>query len=379
MHRKARWTALLAATLGLMSLSLVTMDTGFVYASEGCSTSVLFTAPPLDLEDIDFIRALGGLNPPGHVFPTDHIYFYMPRDAAGIPYVVPFYAPGAMVVLSVSASQHVKAGFTDFNLELAPCDGVTVVFMHVSTLDSEIFGDTSGFDGWDLTNEYSTGGETYRLWRKNTSIEVLAGQELGATGGRRGQYALDLGVYDSRRPAVNVANPSRWTNSRAATAVCPFDYYADGLLRDALLDLVERDGGPEDPDRCGAVFQDVLDTAQGAWFLAGISSTYPEDPHLALVYSNTHPSQAVFSVGTSIPNLESGLYVFTPTGSGVLNRAFSDVHANGTIYGYQVDRYEGIILISMPDNDTLWIEATSSVSVNPSSWAFTSRKIVFWR
>ena len=249
MLRRTRRTALVPAILGLMLFALGSMDAGLVYAAEGCSASVLFTASPLDLKNIDFIHALGGLNPPGHVFPTDHIYFYMPRDAAGIPHVVPFYAPGAMVISSVSASQHVKAGFTDFNLELTPCDGVTVVFMHVSTLDPGIFGDTTSFDGWDLTNEYSTGGETYRLWRKNTSIEVFSGQELGTTGGRRGQYALDLGVYDSRRPARNVANPSRWGNSRVVTAVCPFDYYADSSLRNALLDLVERDGGREDPNR----------------------------------------------------------------------------------------------------------------------------------
>ena len=362
-----------------VSLALVRCGVGAVDTAGSCATDVLFSAAPLDLDDIASIRPLGGLNPPSHVFPTDHIYFYMPRDANGVPLVVPFYSPGDMTVTSISASQHVNAGFTDFTLELSPCQEVTVVFMHITSLDPGIFGDTSSFDGWALSNEYTTGGETYRLWRKSTSIELRAGQKLGTTGGRHGQYALDMGVYDRRRPAEAVANPARWTNSSVLYAVCPFDYYADDGLRDALLDLIERDVTGEDSNPCATVFQDVPGTAQGCWFLTGVRNTYPEDAHLALVYSNLDPSRAVFSTGTSIQGLGSGLYGFAPRSSGALNRRFCEVRADGTIYGFQVEGYHGVIIVHMPDAETLWIEALPIASSNPATWILTNRKTVFER
>ena len=51
--------------------------------------------------------------------------------------------------------------------------------------------------------------------------------------------------------------------------------------------------------------QDLPGTAQGCWFLSGVSDTYPGDPHLALVRSNIYPARAVLLVGNSTPNLDS--------------------------------------------------------------------------
>ena len=57
---------------------------------------------------------------------------------------------------------------------------------------------------------------------------------------------------------------------------------------------------PGDPHPCGRVMQDVPGTAQGCWFVEGTTSTYPEDPHLALVWSNHDPLECVVSCGTSV-------------------------------------------------------------------------------
>lgn len=368
-------------TLLLALVGLVLVQ-GFCVGSaqaDRCAQDAFFTTSPLDLRDIDFIRPLGGLNPPGHVFPTDHIYFFMHRDASDVPVVVPFYAPGNLTATTVSASQHVSAGYTDFVLELKPCQGVTVVFGHVSSLDPDLFGDTASFSDWTLSNEYTTGGETYRLWRKDVSIDVEAGQRLGTTGGRRGQYALDLGVYDERGMAQDVASPSRWTQSRVLHAACPFDYYATGTVRTALLNLIESALGIPLESRCFTVFQDEPGTARGCWFVDGTANTYPEDPHLALLASNIRPSRYVFSVGTSVPGLASGRYEFSPYQAGVLNRPFDLVEPNGTIYGYAVDGYPGTLIITLPDEDTLWIEALPEGHRNSRMWAFTDKKCVFKR
>jgi hypothetical protein len=374
MRRMRRFAASLIAGLVLVPFVLAGQP-----GLDPCTTTVFFTASPIDLWNIRLIRPLGGLNPPGHVFPADHIYLYMYQDSDGTPIVVPFYSPGDLTVTSVSASQHVTAGFTDFTLDLSPCEDVTVRLMHVSSLDPGIFGDTSSFEGWELSNEYTTGSEMYRQWRKDTSIAVSAGQQLGTVGGRQGQYALDFGVYDLRKTAENVANPERWSQSWVTHAFCPFDYYEEGDALDGLMNLIERDLWFADADPCASVFQDVPGTARGNWILEGIEWPHPEDPHLSLVYSSVRPGQAVLSVGTSIPGLESGLYEFTPLTSGRANRAFENITADGVVYGFRVSNYDGTIIVTMPDAETLWIEALPEARSCCDIWAFTDRKAVFER
>lgn len=146
-----------------------------------------------------------------------------------------------------------------------------------------------------------------------------------------------------------------------------------------VRDKVEGDTAPY-----GSVNQDVPGAAQGAWFLSGISETYPENPHIALVHSNIHPDRAVLSIGNSIPGINSGVYEFLPKNSGLMNRDFPDIIPDGQIYGFQINgqyglAFYGIIIVMMPDTETLWIEALRGATTNPTSWAFTENKTVFKR
>jgi hypothetical protein len=334
----------------------------------------------MDIESISRIVLLGNLNPPGHVFPTDHIYFYISNpDSDNRPDIVTLHSPGDLTVTAIEASEHVTAGFFDYSVTLRACEDITVVLGHVSSLSTEIFGDTAAFDQWTLTNEYSTGGETYRSWRKVCAIQVTAGEILGTTGGNPHQYALDLGVYDQCHTHDNVANPNRWLKNRYLHAVCPLSLYEDGPVLDRLLDLVYQDEVEGNSRTRSGTLQDLPGTAQGCWFLSGVSDTYPEDPHLALVHSNIHPARAALSVGNSIPNLDSAAYEFLPETSGLLNRDFRDITPNGQIYGFQIGPYAGIVLVEMPDAETLWVEAPRGATAKPLSWAFTDDKTVFER
>ena len=51
----------------------------FVFKDQGSADIVCvdhpFTTYPVDFERIRSITPLGNLNPPGHTFPTDHMYF----------------------------------------------------------------------------------------------------------------------------------------------------------------------------------------------------------------------------------------------------------------------------------------------------------------
>jgi DNA-binding beta-propeller fold protein YncE len=340
------------------------------YLDPGPSTDgseSVFTVSPANIESISSIVLLGNLNPPGHVFPTDHIYLYISNsDGDDRPDVVTLYSPGDLTVTAIEASEHVTAGFPDYSITLRTCEDITVVLGHVSSLSTEIFGDTSAFDRWTLVNEHSTGGETYRSWRKICAIQVTAGEILGTVGGNPRQYALDLGVYDRRHTHDHVANPNRWLKTRYLHAVCPLSLYEAGPVRNRLLDLVHQDKVEGDSSTRSGTLQDLPGTAQGCWFLSGISDTYPEDPHLALVRSNVHPARAVLSVGNSIPDLDSAAYEFLPETSGLLNRDFGDIIPNGQIYGFQIGHYAGIIVVQMSDAETLWIEALRDATADPT-------------
>ena len=343
-------------------------------------SGLVFTVSPMDIESISRIVLLGNLNPPGHVFPTDHIYFYISNpNGDNRPDIVTLYSPGDLTVTAIEASEHVTAGFFDYSISLQSCEDIAVVLGHVSSLSKEIFGDTSVFERWTFMNEYSTGGETYRSWRKVCTIQVTAGEVLGMVGGNPHQYALDLGVYDQHHTHDNVANPNRWLRSLYLHAICPLSLYEEGPVLDRLLDLVFQDEVEGDRRTRSGTLQDLPGTAQGRWFLSGISETYPEDPHLALVRSNIHPARAVLSVGNSIRGFDSATYEFLPETSGLLNRDFRDITPDEQIYGFQVNHFAGIIIVQMPDAETLWIEALKSVTVDPASWAFTNDKTIFER
>jgi hypothetical protein len=334
----------------------------------------------MDIESIFRIVPLGNLNPPGHVFPTDHIYFYISNpDGDNRTDIVTLYSPGELTVTAIQASEHVTAGFHDYSITLRACEDIMVVLGHVSSLSEDIFGDTSAFDEWTFMNEYSTGGETYRSWRKVCTIQVAAGQILGKTGGNPHQYALDVGVYDRRHTHDNVANPNRWLKTGYLKAVCPLSLYEEGPVLDRLRVLVYQDEVEDDGGAGSGILQDLPGTAQGCWFLSGVSDTYPEDPHLALVRSNIHPARGVLSVGNSIPNLDSGAYEFLPERSGLLNRDFRSITPDRRIYGYRVDPFAGIIIVQMPDAQTLWIEALRGATASRADWAFTAARTTFER
>ncbi len=340
----------------------------------------VFTMSPVDPGLIRYIIPLGNLNPPSHTFPTDHMYFHLSLDTSGAVTVqAPLYAPGEMTLTSADAFEHVNAGFRDYRITFEK-GTVALELTHVTALAAGIFGPTTDLSGWDLINEYTTGGETYRLYRKVFNRAIAAGDSLGTAGGNPGQWALDVGVYDSSRMSGTSANPRRWQQSRYANAVCPLDYFAPGPVADALWALVDRTGGAQDSFPCGRVLQDVPGTAYGCWFLEGVAGPYPEDNHLALVESNLQPSQEVISAGAMIATLASGAYAFVPQDTGVLNRRFEQVTANGTVFGYTPGGLSGgVVIVTMPADTSLWVEYLPAATTDPATWGFTAAHTQFSR
>ncbi len=293
------------------------------------------TALPVALSDVLYVTPLGNLNPPGHVFPTDHHYFYLRPSGTNKTVVTPAYAMATGWIASIGVSEHLDEGFTDYTLTLTLCQGYTLLYGHISALSSTLSAALAGASP-SATHEYSTGGHAYRLSFYDLKLPVTSGEALGKAGGNPGQFALDIGAHDTRKEQNSFVNMDRYRHELSwfLYAVSPIDR----LVPDLQAQVKAKLGGPQGtrtaPPVAGTVSYDVAGTAMGNWFREGAPSS-PEDPHLALVKDNVDPGKYTISTGTSLTGWTGQTATFVPQYTGYVNRAF-EATSTGTTYCYPV-------------------------------------------
>ncbi len=131
-------------------------------------------------------------------------------------------------------------------------------------------------------------------------------------------------------------------------------------MKAKLLDWL---GTPVEPaGYCGRIAFDVPDTAQGIWVRDGWMNRW-EDHGLSLVYSNTNASQGAISIGHALNSTwDSRVYLFSRRDSGFMNRNFSKVTNDGSIYYYYCNGfeystgYDKVILIKMNGERGLYMQ-----------------------
>lgn len=84
-------------------------------------------------------------------------------------------------------------------------------------------------------------------------------------------------------------------------------------------------------------------------------------------------------VAISVTDLGPGGFGFMPNAAGRLNRPSAAVTAAGFTYGYQFASPPGIVIVRMPDANTLWIERLPAANVDPATWVLTGGQTVFLR
>ncbi|MBI4617325.1 MAG: hypothetical protein HY720_27190 [Planctomycetes bacterium] len=244
----------------LRALPLVTLSLVALPSCAAQEDSVTFSVSPVDLEHVREIVPLGNLNPPGHTFPTDHVYFYLddperPRDvvapAAGeVAWIHSFEEADAKIVVRATASSYYYVG-------------------HVAP-DPEI-----------------RAGRT-----------VAAGDRLGTTSGR--SYALDLGAVDERLTLSGFVRPERYP-ADTVHCVSPLALFS-GPLRSRVYALVRREG----QDKDGRIDIDRPGTLAGNWFLEGLPpgpESFAQEnwqKHLAFVRDVHDPGILRVSIGGTI-------------------------------------------------------------------------------
>ncbi|MCL5410277.1 MAG: hypothetical protein M1324_00265 [Patescibacteria group bacterium] len=329
------------------------------------NTKELFTTFPVKDGDYTSITPLGNLNPTGHTFPTDHIYVQVvdPQhpETNTLDKAKSLIAPADMWIFGVQSSEQI-GGIIDYGIDFSPCKDIKGKFGHVGSISSKIQTEIAKVE--TKCNEYETGGHKYRSCSyDNLKIEVKAGEKIGTAGSERSGM-LDIWMSDYREPQIKRANESRWNSDRNYVS-CFLDYYPTSL-KDKFYDLLSGPNGgkrTKEP-RCGTVEVDIAGTAQGVWFYNLQGQTQQEDQHLALVFDNVNTDKQFFSVGTaaSSAGITSGIYSFVPKTEGKINRDFSQVTADGTVYCYDAKNNGASksILLTMPTAEKLRLKKSAS-------------------
>lgn len=254
--------------LRLASVFLITLLAAGVGRSgePAAGASGLLRVAPLALDEFTEIVPLGNLNPPGHTFPTDHIYFYLvePKKTHAV------YAPAA--------------GTVDWVLATGRDDDKVVVRVT----------------------------PTFRYYLGHVALApavrrgapVAEGQRLGIFSGRA--YALDLGVVNDAVMLKGFVNPRRYP-ADTLHADSPVRHFREPL-RAALYARVRRAG----PDKDGKIDFDVPGRLAGDWFLDGLAerdSCQPGawDKHLAFVRDVHDPAAVRIAVGGTLAR--AGVFV----------------------------------------------------------------------
>jgi len=254
----------------------------------------------IDQNNISWITPLGNLNPPGHVLPTDHIYFYFRNpDLPGNPSPqaarVPFYAPG---------------------------DGTVTWMLGGAGVESKIMvRQTSTFsyypDHLILASGISVG------------TVLTAGQQVGTTGDA---YAVDLGVVNDSL-TLGFVNPSRYPDGEMVHATPPLKSLPAPVPSD-VAPPVQRLGAEKD----GAINFDKAGTLSGNWYsqfgslpLSFAYDTYDASVPLISIGVGTFQGVFGFAPGDPLPRdvtVASGrvLYSIYPTHNGPTRSILSPTH-----------------------------------------------------
>ena len=247
----------------------------------------------------------------------------------------------------------------DYSIDFVVCEELSGKLGHLNDLSDSLWNTVVGFgDSYgDRVNRWQVSGNSYMSYSKQVSIPVAAGEVLGVAG--KGG-AFDFWLKDTR-VQLSFTN-TKWTHEFQHT-VCPIDYFTEGIRNQLVTKLTNWSGEPVSPlGYCGKIEFDVTATAQGLWTRADAGES-AEEYGVVLVYHNTDASLGAISVGvTGHPSWDSRVYTFTPTHTGLTNRAFDEVTADGMVYRYLCeehrvgDGYSRMVLIQLERERSLRLQ-----------------------
>lgn len=299
-----------------------------------------FTVIPMETQGT--LTALGNLAPPGHVLPTNHVYFYA-ND------FTQFYTPDSTV-----------------RPVYAPATGAVAYLLQPVGTDWKI--------AFRVTKDFYYYLDHVVFTRTLKVGDVIhAGEQVGITNPGGG---IDLGAYDMSTTLTGFANPSRY---RAETLHCvsPWKYFVEPL-RSQLYARIRRVPGA--PDKDGHIDLDVPGTLAGAWFdeALPIDSTeghsgWPRT--VAFVTDYYDPSKVRVSIGGTIAT--QGVWTIpadTPRPEAVTPA--SGLVAYRLLYTESTTVQWGLMLVELTDATHLRIEVFPGSQATTGNFTAAAKRYV---
>ncbi|MBI3504313.1 MAG: hypothetical protein HY059_05685 [Proteobacteria bacterium] len=293
-----------------------------------------FTVLPIQPAPGLSLTALGNLNPPGHVLPTDHVYFYA-WDLS---------KPGQ------------STGAATRNVYM-PTTGTLFQKLQPSPIDWKLmFRVTQDF--------YFYLDHVVPTKTINVGDVVPAGTLIGTTdiGG-----TLDLGAFDQSVTHDGFVNPARYP-FQSRYYVSPWKYFAPSL-QPALYAQIYR--APTAPDKDGRIDFGIAGKLVGDWFLQGMPIDSSSGPYgwtrsVAFVYDYYDPSKVRISIGGTIG--PAGVWAIAAADP----RPETVGTANGMVAYHLVNPFDG-----GPQNGLLLVQMVSDTQIRielfPGSTASTGQ------
>jgi hypothetical protein len=350
------------------------IDAGLKSCSAG---TAIFTTPPIRLDSMAGWVPLGNLNPPGHTFPTDHQYLYLPfTNASSAPTAVGVVAPGHVFVTRAKRTVYSTRTTADYAVEFSPCKEVHGEYGHLQTMTPSLLARLGDFDQGCQTYSPDVSTTVASCYTKTLGVELAAGSLMGTAGGVPGVLGLDFLLFDNRIAKLSYANESRWGKTEDGFdhfhVVAASDYFAEPTRTQIAAKLGSADGHTRRTvaPYGGTIATDIPGTAQGTWFMPD-SPTYPESQHFAFVPDNVDPTLFVLSFGTGVEVFGGTSQRFAPkVGFGLDNRSPARINASQGYFCYSFAGGGGLLL-RMLDTSALevWPYKAGSCDLGPHEFS----------
>jgi hypothetical protein len=213
------------------------------------------------------VTALGNLNPPGHVLPTDHIYFYDGDLSANHP------------------------GGSDVRDVIMPATGAVVFVIKPVGTDYKIV--------FRATESFFFYLDHILLSQPLTEGQILqAGAKIGVTAAGS---AIDLGAFDMTVKHAGFVDTLRYP-SQTLHYVAPRSYFTAALQADIDSHLYRSASAA---DKGGQIDFGVGGRLVGDWFLLGMPRDSSSGPYgwtrsIAFVYDYYDPTTVRISIGGTV-------------------------------------------------------------------------------
>jgi len=303
-----------------------------------------FTFLPVTMAAGQSVTALGNLNPPGHVLPTDHIYFYDGDLAGNQPFgsdvrdvLMP--ATGAVVFI-------IRPGGTDYKIMFRATENFYFYLDHI------------------LLSQALTVGQV-----------LQAGTRIGTTAPGS---AIDLGAFDFTVKHTGFVDTLRYS-SQTVHYVAPRSYFTPALMAQVDAHLYRSASAS---DKGGQIDFGIAGKLVGDWFLLGLPKDSSGGPYgwtrsMAFVYDYYDPAKVRISIGGTVAG--PGVWGIDATAP----RPETVTVASGIVSYKLYSPFDasfpptGLLLVQMTDPSTIKVEYFAGSSA--SATQFDASAVTFVR